>query len=41
MDSLDINAIRSVLSQLKQMMDDHRDRLIANWTAIWATAISD
>jgi phosphoenolpyruvate---glycerone phosphotransferase subunit DhaL len=29
MDSLDINAIRSVLSQLKQMMDDHRDRLIA------------
>ena len=29
MDYLDINAIRSVLSQLKQMMDDHRDRLIA------------
>ena len=27
MDSLDINAIRSVLSQLKQIMDDHRDRL--------------
>ena len=29
MDYLDINAIRSVLSLLKQMMDDHRDRLIA------------
>jgi dihydroxyacetone kinase-like protein len=29
MDSLDINAIRSVLSQLKQIMDDQRDRLIA------------
>ncbi len=29
MDCLDINAIRSVLSLLKQMMDDHRDRLIA------------
>jgi phosphoenolpyruvate---glycerone phosphotransferase subunit DhaL len=29
MDSLDITAIRSVLSQLKQIMDDHRDRLIA------------
>jgi dihydroxyacetone kinase-like protein len=28
MDSLDINAIRSVLSQLKQTMDDHRDRLL-------------
>lgn len=29
MDSVDIHAIRSVLSQLKQIMDDHRDRLIA------------
>jgi dihydroxyacetone kinase-like protein len=29
MDSLDITAIRSVLSQLKQIMGDHRDRLIA------------
>lgn len=29
MDYLDINAIRSVLSLLKQMMDDDRDRLIA------------
>ena len=29
MNYLDINAIRSVLSQLKQIMDDHRDRLIA------------
>jgi phosphoenolpyruvate---glycerone phosphotransferase subunit DhaL len=29
MDYLDITAIRSVLTQLKQIMDDHRDRLIA------------
>jgi len=28
MDSLDINAIRSILNQLKRIMDEHRDRLI-------------
>jgi dihydroxyacetone kinase-like protein len=28
MDSLDLNAVKSVLSQLKQMMDDHRERLL-------------
>jgi dihydroxyacetone kinase-like protein len=28
MDSLDINAVKSVLSQLKQMMDDQRERLL-------------